>query len=150
MRTGPGDWFALGHVEAVRAALGAAPGSDEALEVGVASAGGRDDVAARVGRVVALALLEVPEGSADVDVRSARGADAAKDTTQDGARGAGVAEITLAAPEDYELGRLVTRLEVAAHSEGLRAIVTARGPLSVTLTLSEHEPAVTSHAPRQS
>lgn len=150
VRTGPGDWFALGHVEAVRAALGAAPGSDEALEVGVASAGGRDDVAARVGRVVALALLEVPDGSADVDVRSARGADAAKDTTQDGARGAGVAEITLAAPEDYELGRLVTRLEVAAHSEGLRAIVTARGPLSVTLTLSEPEPAVTSHAPRQS
>ena len=150
VRTGAGDWFALGHVEAVRTALGAAPGSDEALEVGVASAGGHDDVAARVGRVVALALLEVPEGSADVDVRSARGADAAKDTTQDGARGAGVAEITLAAPEDYELGRLVTRLEVAAHSEGLRAIVTARGPLSVTLTLSEPEPAVTSHAPRQS
>lgn len=150
VRTGPGDWFALGHVEAVRTALGAAPGSDEALEVGVASAGDRDDVVARVGRVVALALLEVPEGSADVDVRSARGADAAKDTTQDGARGAAVAEIALAAPEDYELGRLVTRLEVAAHSEGLRATVTARGPLCVTLTLSELEPAVTSHAPRQS
>jgi len=132
VRTGPGDWFALGHVEAVRAALGAAPGSDEALEVGVASAGGRDDVAARVGRVVALALLEVPDGSADVEVAG------------------DAAEVTAGATDDYELGRLVTRLEVAAHSEALRAIVTARGPLCVTLTLSEPDPAVTSHASRQS
>jgi len=102
----------------VRAALGAAPGSDEALEVGVASAGGRDDVAARVGRVVALALLEVPDGSADVEVAG------------------DAAEVTAGATDDYELGRLVTRLEVAAHSEALRATVTARGSLSVTLTLA--------------
>ena len=35
VRTGPGDWFALGQVEAVRAALGAPPGSPESDPVGL-------------------------------------------------------------------------------------------------------------------
>jgi coenzyme F420-0:L-glutamate ligase/coenzyme F420-1:gamma-L-glutamate ligase len=35
VRTGPGDWFALGHVEAVRAALGVEPGSAESESVGI-------------------------------------------------------------------------------------------------------------------
>lgn len=119
VRTGPGDWFALGHVEAVRAALGAAPGTQAAREVGIASAGGPEELAVRVGRVVALALLEVPDGSADVEVS-----------------GAGVAELTLAASDDFELGRLATRVEVAAHSEDLRAAVRARAATSVTVILS--------------
>jgi coenzyme F420-0:L-glutamate ligase / coenzyme F420-1:gamma-L-glutamate ligase len=125
VRTGPGDWFAMGHVEAVRAALGAAPGSAAAREVGIASTGGGDDIGLRVSRVVALALLEVPDGSADVEIVGVVGVD-----------GAVVAEVALAASDDYELGRLVTRLEVAAHSEGLRATVLARGATSVTVTLS--------------
>ena len=35
VRVGPGDWFALGHVEALRAALGVAPGSALSQEVGI-------------------------------------------------------------------------------------------------------------------
>ena len=143
VRTGPGDWFALGHVEAVRAALGAAPGTAAARGVGVASARGDDDLGARVGRVVALALLEVPDGSADVEVV---GVAAGVEVAGVGVAGVGVAgvgvagdhvaEVALSASDDYELGRLVTRVEVAAHSEGLRMAVRARGATSVTVTLS--------------
>ncbi len=119
VRTGPGDWFALGSVEAVRSALGAAPGSAEAAEVGIASVL-PEALADRVGRVVALTLLDVPDGSADVGVDVARGA----------------AEVTLGAGDAYDLGRLVVRCEVAAASESLTALVTARTPTTVTLTLS--------------
>jgi len=119
VRTGPGDWFATGHVEAVRASLGAAPGTTEALVVGVPSAGGGEALDVRVGRVVALALLSVPEGSADVGVDPA----------------AGTAAVALGAQDDYELGRLVTRCEVAAHSEGLRLERVGRAAGSVTVRL---------------
>ena len=74
MRTGRGDWFAVGHVEAVRSALGVAPGSAEAGEVGVPSVDPDEGLGARVARVVALALLDVPEGSADVGVDAVPGA----------------------------------------------------------------------------
>ena len=110
VRVGPGDWFALGHVEAVRAALGVAPGSAEAEEVGIRSVQPDEPLEARVGRVVALALLDVPEGSADVGVDA----------------GSGTAEVTLGAPDDYDLGRLVVRVEVAAASEGMSARIVAR------------------------
>ena len=71
-------------------------------------------------RVVALALLDVPDGSADVGVDEA----------------AATAEVTVGAADDFDLGRLVTRAEVAAHSEGLRARVgPLDGPGSVTLVL---------------
>ena len=143
VRTGPGDWFALGHVEALRAALGAAPGTAAAREVGVASARGDDDLAARVGRVVALALLEVPDGSADVEVEGPVGGAGASGVGDRGVgvagaavAGAAVAAVVLGAVDDFELGRLVTRVEVAAHSEGLRAAVRARGASSITVTLS--------------
>jgi coenzyme F420-0:L-glutamate ligase/coenzyme F420-1:gamma-L-glutamate ligase len=119
VRTGAGDWFALGHVEAVRSALGAAPGSTQAREVGVASVRPDETLAARVGRVVALTLLEEPDGSADVGVDEVEAS----------------AEVTLSAGDDYDLGRLVARAEVAAHSEGLRARVTSRGASSVVVAL---------------
>ena len=35
LRRGPGDFFAMGHVEAIRAALGVGPGSDAATQVGI-------------------------------------------------------------------------------------------------------------------
>jgi coenzyme F420-0:L-glutamate ligase/coenzyme F420-1:gamma-L-glutamate ligase len=137
VRTGPGDWFALGHVEAVRAALGVAPGSAAAREVGVASTGGGDVVGVRVGRAVALALREVPEGSADVEIaEDSAGAEGAGFAGVTEGAGVEVAEIVLGAADDYELGRLVTRLEVAAHSEGLRLAVRSRGATSVTVALS--------------
>jgi len=120
VRTGPGDWFATGHVEALRTALGAAPGSAQAHEIGVPSVRPDEPLDARVARVVGLALLDVPDGSADVGVD----------------RGAGTAQVALGAGDDYELGRLATRCEVAAHSEGLRADVVGRAAGSVTVRLS--------------
>jgi coenzyme F420-0:L-glutamate ligase / coenzyme F420-1:gamma-L-glutamate ligase len=119
VRVGPGDWFALGHVEAVRAALGVAAGSAQSEDVGIRSVQPGEPIAVRVGRVVALALLDVPEGSADV------GVDAATDT----------AEVTLGAADDYELGRLVVRCQVAAAAEGLTATLVGRAATTVTVTL---------------
>ncbi|WP_284283576.1 coenzyme F420-0:L-glutamate ligase [Arsenicicoccus piscis] len=59
VRTGPGDWFALGHVEAVRAALGVAPGSPESEAVGLVPV--HDEPAeARLTRVARLATHAVP------------------------------------------------------------------------------------------
>ncbi len=119
VRTGPSDWFARGHVEAVRAALGVEPGSADSDSLGLRSVG-EEPLGDRVARVVALALFAVEDGSADVGP---------------GAR-PGTAEVTLGAADDYELGRLATRLEVAAHSEDLVAEVTAHGAGSVTFRLA--------------
>ncbi len=143
VRTGPADWFALGHVEAVRAALGAAPGTDVAAAVGVPSTE-PESLGERVARVVALALLDVPDGSADVEVREAGGGgsdavDGAGSVAQEalaadasGAR----AVVALAAPDAYDVGRLVERMRVAAASESLACFVSARGATSVTVTLT--------------
>ncbi|NHA67994.1 coenzyme F420-0:L-glutamate ligase [Phycicoccus flavus] len=117
VRLGPGDWFATGHVEALRAALGVAPGSAASDEVGVRSVV-PEPLGVRVGRVVALALHGVPDGSADVAV-DADGAD-----------------VGLAAPDGYDLGRLVVRLEVAAASEDLMADVASRTGSGVTVRLT--------------
>jgi coenzyme F420-0:L-glutamate ligase / coenzyme F420-1:gamma-L-glutamate ligase len=119
VRVGPGDWFALGHVEAVRAALGVSAGSAASEEVGIRSVQPGEPLAVRVGRVVALALLDVPEGSADVGVDAA----------------SGTAEVALGATDDYELGRLVVRVEVAAASEGLTPQVVGRSAAGVVVAL---------------
>jgi coenzyme F420-0:L-glutamate ligase/coenzyme F420-1:gamma-L-glutamate ligase len=121
VRTGPTDWFALGHVEAVRTALGAAPASRAAEMVGVASVSPDEPLGTRVGRVVALALLHEPEASADVGVDE----------------GTATAEVSLGAADDYDLGRLVTRLEVAAASEGLRASMVGRAMGTATFGLAQ-------------
>ncbi|MGL5864958.1 MAG: coenzyme F420-0:L-glutamate ligase [Dermatophilaceae bacterium] len=136
VRTGAGDWFALGHVEAVRAALGAAPGSDAAAHVGV-PATDPEPIAARVTRVVALALLHDEDGGADVALGT--GADVALGTGADVALGTGadVAAVTLTSSDAYGLGRLVARLEVAAHAERLRATSAVPGAGSVTVHLAE-------------
>jgi coenzyme F420-0:L-glutamate ligase/coenzyme F420-1:gamma-L-glutamate ligase len=96
VRTGPTDWFALGRVEAVRAALGVAPGSADSAAVGIlpAAPGTRREA---VRRAVALALHAVPEGRADLGEESVR----------------------LGADGPYGLGRLVARLEAALWSESL-------------------------------
>jgi coenzyme F420-0:L-glutamate ligase / coenzyme F420-1:gamma-L-glutamate ligase len=123
VRTGPGDWFAFGHVEAVRAALGVPPGSAAAAEVGIPLAGADEPIAARVARAVGLTLRTVPGGGADLDPPRL-------DPGRSGAT------VTLTAPTEFDLGRLVARLEVAASAESLRSAVTGRGPSSVTVTLS--------------
>ncbi|GAA2489805.1 coenzyme F420-0:L-glutamate ligase [Terrabacter carboxydivorans] len=96
VRTGPGDWFGHGRVEAVRAALGIEPGSPEAAEVGVAPAAGDSRLDA-VSRAVRAALHGVESGTADV----------------------GHVSVTLGADSAYELGRLVTRLTTALWCEWL-------------------------------
>lgn len=111
VRTGSGDWFALGHVEALRQALGVRPGSAESETVGIRSVG-PETFEARVARVVSLTLLVDEDASVDLDVTTG-------ESELDG-----VATVTLGAADDYALGRLAQRLEVAAASEDLHATVT--------------------------
>ncbi len=54
IRTGEQDWFALGHREAVRAALGVAPGTPAAVEAGIAPLT-PDGLAERAQRAIAVA-----------------------------------------------------------------------------------------------
>ncbi|MBC9821719.1 coenzyme F420-0:L-glutamate ligase [Terrabacter sp. MAHUQ-38] len=96
VRTGPGDWFGYGRVEAVRAALGIEPGSPEAAAVGVAPAGSDTRLEA-VARAVRVALHGVESGTADV----------------------GRLTVTVGADTAYELGVLVTRLRAALWCEWL-------------------------------
>ena len=96
VRTGPGDWFGYGRVEAVRAALGIEPGSADAADVGLAPAG-RDTRLDAVGRAVRVALHGVRSGTADV----------------------GPLAVTLGADTAYELGALVSRLQAALWCEWL-------------------------------
>ena len=96
VRAGRDDWFGHGQVEAVRAALGAPPGSPQADEVGIPPAG-PETRAEAVARAVRLALAADDEASADV----------------------GDTSVTLGAEGPYELGRLVARLQAALWCDGL-------------------------------
>ncbi|WP_307812792.1 coenzyme F420-0:L-glutamate ligase [Phycicoccus sp. CSK15P-2] len=118
VRTGPGDWFALGHAEAVREALGVASGSAASDAVGIRSVA-PEPLADRVGRVLALALHDVEDGSADV------------------ALGPDTAEVVLAAPDPFDAGRLVVRVQVAARSEDLYGVVVSRGADGTTVRLRD-------------
>lgn len=110
VRTGPGDWFSLGHVEAIRASLGVPPGSPAAHEVGI--------------RPVA------PDGVAD---RARRAAAAAAHGEGDEAEiGWTVDEESVAfsvAGSPFAAGRLAARLEVALGAEDF-------APGQVTITVS--------------
>lgn len=100
VRTGDGDWFALGSVEAVRASLGAPPGSDVARQIGI-PATSPEPLTTRRRRVVALAMLRAtPLSPCDAIEVTASG-------------------ITVSVQDDYQRGYLVARLEAALHSEGL-------------------------------
>ena len=112
VRTGPGDWFAMGHVEALRAALGVAPGSSDSESVGIRSVGA-ESFGDRVSRVVALTLVADEDASVDLGVTP--------ETAGDGA----AAVLTHGAADDFALGRLAQRLEVAAASEDLVAVLTS-------------------------
>ena len=101
VRTGAGDWFAYGTVEAVRAALGVEPGSASASEVGIPSSE-PEDVATRAGRALRVALMT--------------GLDASAHLSGD--------EVQLLAADDFALGVAAGRVEVALHGEGLAASVT--------------------------
>ena len=63
LRTGPGDWFRYGHVEAVRAAVGVPPGTPGMPLVPLVP----DDVAERLARAVTVALAS-PHLTVDAEV----------------------------------------------------------------------------------
>ncbi len=120
VRTGAGDWFAVGHVEALRQALGVAPGSADSEAVGIRSVGA-ETLADRVARVVSLTLFADEDASVDLEIDEEVSA-----------------TVTLGAADDYALGRLSQRLEIAAASEDLHVTVTGdpTAEHSITATLS--------------
>ncbi len=97
VRTGPGDWFALGHVEAVRAALGVEAGSPLSERVGIRALH-EETVHERVSRAVRLAV-------AGEDVQATVAEDAAT--------------VTVTAGMPYAAGRFAARLETALWAEDL-------------------------------
>ncbi|MEJ5914095.1 coenzyme F420-0:L-glutamate ligase [Pseudokineococcus sp. 1T1Z-3] len=100
VRTGPSDWFAYGHVEAVRAALGSPPGAVEAPPLDPAA----DSVAARVRRALAVATGPgAPVGAA----ARAPGQGAVLVVVEGGA---------------VEAGVLAERVRVALWAEGVEAV----------------------------
>jgi coenzyme F420-0:L-glutamate ligase/coenzyme F420-1:gamma-L-glutamate ligase len=113
VRTGPADWFGYGRVEAVRAALGVEPGTDDALGVGIPPAVPDTRVDA-VSRAVRTALHGVATGTADV----------------------GPLSVTLGADSPYELGTLVARLQATLWCELLRG--DADAPSADGLTVVVH------------
>lgn len=102
VRTGATDWFALGHVEAVRAALGIRPGSADAQRVGIASTA-PEPLATRLGRAIALALSGLAD---DLEV----------------AVDAGSTSVTVTGTDAYAVGLVTARLQVALATEQLAAV----------------------------
>ena len=98
VRTGPTDWFGLGRAEAVRAALGAGPGTGAAVDVGIPSVRPEDDLV-RGDRAVRLALLGQAPG-----VR---------------VRGSAREGYAVVSPDPVLAGRVAARLEVALAGEQL-------------------------------
>lgn len=125
VRTGAGDWFALGHVEALRMALGVAPGSPDSEAVGIRSVGA-ETFADRVSRVVSLTLFADEDASVDLELDVGHGDPE------------GVATVTLGAADDFALGRLAQRFEIAAASEDLHPTLTGEptSEHSISATLS--------------
>ena len=100
VRTGSGDWFGLGRVEAVRSALGVEPGSEQAIAVGIPAVDG-ETPADKANRALRVALLSCPDVSAKVDGATVR----------------------LEAADDFALGVATTRAQVALHGEGLTTVL---------------------------
>lgn len=96
IRAGSEDWFDYGRAEAVRAALGVEAGQALAERVGIPTVGS-EDLAVRLARAVAVALLGAPDVGIDV----------------------GAAELHLSSPTAYQLGVAASRLQVALWGEGL-------------------------------
>ncbi|MEP6630410.1 MAG: coenzyme F420-0:L-glutamate ligase [Lapillicoccus sp.] len=116
VRTGPGDWFALGHVEAVRAALGVEPGSVLASRFGVMDVA-PEPPSVTVGRAVAVAVHDLERVGVDV----------------------GDDHVVVTGPDPVEVGMATARVAVALWGEGYDARVAPpaeRTPESVRITFS--------------
>lgn len=114
VRTGSGDWFHSGPVEAVRAALGVAPGTSGAAEIGIRSVGA-EGPHVRAERAARLAAHRV------VGVHTV----------------ARWPQVELHAVDEFSLGRALARLEVACASEDLAVVAVDRSVSTVTVTLVE-------------
>ena len=110
LRSGPGDWFALGSMEAVRAALGAAPGTPEAMTVGIPSVG-PEPRHERIARAIRLALLV--EAS---DVRVIPPPEVALEEADH------AEAVRVSSPCALTAGRIAARLEIALAGEGLHDV----------------------------
>nr|WP_279672542.1 coenzyme F420-0:L-glutamate ligase [Flexivirga meconopsidis] len=117
VRTGPGDWFGMGRAEAVRAALGIAPGSAESEAAGIESVH--------------------PEPLRERVARAVRVARAAGDRVDAkfGPASEGSLAIRLRADDPMTLGRVWARLEVALAGERLVSRSDREGD-AVLLTVS--------------
>jgi coenzyme F420-0:L-glutamate ligase/coenzyme F420-1:gamma-L-glutamate ligase len=141
VRTGPGDWFAMGHVEAVRAALGHPPGSASSYAVGIPSVN-RETTAARMARAIRLALARPgtapagePGAAGEPGEPGAAGTAGTAGTRRAGTSEPGAAYVEVVVEDDggccaevpvadeFAAGYLAARLEVALMSEGLAASV---------------------------
>lgn len=101
VRTGPGDWFRSGPVEAVREALGVAAGSALSEEIGIRSVS-LEDVPTRARRAIDLALHPLrPDVAGTVTGTPAE------------------VTVRIEASDAYLLGQAVARLHVALASEDL-------------------------------
>lgn len=117
VRTDETDWFALGHREAVRGALGVTPGTQGALEVGIAPVDPAVDTReARIARACALAVH--PAGLSELAPTHPR---AHLVTHEVDLGGAAVHVIQygvrVEAPDSFTLGVVVARLMTALAGE---------------------------------
>lgn len=139
-RHGAGSLFTepLVYAASVRAALGVAPGTEEAIDVGlpVRKAAGAEPVEGRVARACRAALRN-PSTPPPWHPAAARAgvpaplAAVSYTTLQTGVR--------LDAPDDYTLGMAVARLVVALAAEGISAVPGRRepGPVGVVLFVDD-------------
>lgn len=126
VRTGSGDWFALGHAEAVRAALGVAPGTPEALDVGVPAVG-EEEFGDRIERACRLALQDC--GVTDIPAEHPRAPLARSPIQLSGARCDVVQQgVNLSGTDELTLGVAAARLLVALTAEGLQGRIAAHTP----------------------
>lgn len=126
VRTGAADWFALGSVEAVRAALGVAPGTAEAVEVGVPAVEA-EDITARVERACGLALRDAPV--TDIPAGHPRAPAAEHPVAPSAVRWDVVQQgVQLRSPDELTLGVAAARLLVALESEDLHGRIARRVP----------------------
>lgn len=116
VRTGPQDWFGLGRVEAVRAALGIEPGSAAAVQVGIPRQRPETRLE-RVSRAVSVAVHGLEGATADV----------------------GPTRVTLGAETAYDLGVLAARMEAALWCDWLSAAIEPPPPGGLTVSVHIHE-----------
>lgn len=130
VRTGRSDWFSLGAVEAVRAALGVPPGSPAAEAAGIPSLNGTEDFAERVRRALRVAQSGVPEsGMATMSLTVSDDRSALVTLTTPGAKDSLSSDEAPEAEEGGEgpdpfasgvaVGLLAARAAVALAGEGL-------------------------------